>query len=242
MASNDPARRVSHAGAFDETEAALLELAADSRQDELSLSSKEEQLLRLYDHIQELDLEQAVLEQDIEQPSNEDVEGQLRIAERELLEARATYTVRKKAAESVLMTDPILKTVHLRGATPAERALLPLVNRRDILSLVYENLANAQASTLKALSDAEVDHIRTTKHNQELARQLLELTAQESSWRDTLVDQSLQSQIAEAERQHKAARVKWDTMKNIASAVIAGSGVDWARDDQLRALVLDELD
>jgi hypothetical protein len=31
-------------------------------------------------------------------------------------------------------------------------------------------------------------------------------------------------------------------MKNIASAVIAGSGVDWARDDQLRALVLDELD
>lgn len=63
MASSDPARRVSHGGAFDETEAALLELAADSRQDELSLSSKEDQLLRLYDHIQELDLERAVLEQ-----------------------------------------------------------------------------------------------------------------------------------------------------------------------------------
>jgi uncharacterized protein with PIN domain len=192
-----------------------------------------------------------------------DVEGQLRVAERELLEARATYTVRKKAAESVLMTDPILKTVHLRGASPAERfveiigglrftiradivfdfrALLPLVNRRDVLSLVYENLANAQARTLEALSDAEVDHIRTTKHNQELASQLLELTAQESSWRDALVDQDLQSQIVEAERQHKAARGRWDMMKNIASAVVAGSGVDWARDDQLRALVLDELD
>jgi hypothetical protein len=64
MASNDPARRVSHAGGdFDETEAALLELAADSRQDELSLSSKEDLLLRLYDHIEELDLERAVLEQ-----------------------------------------------------------------------------------------------------------------------------------------------------------------------------------
>lgn len=191
------------------------------------------------------------------------MEGQLRVAERELLEARATYTVRKKAAESVLMTDPILKTVYLRGASPAERsvesglglrfmacadlvfdfrALLPLVNRRDVLSLVYENLANAQTSTLEALSDAEVDHTRTTKHNQELASQLLQLTAQESSWRDALVDQNLQSQIAEAERQHKAARGKWDTMKNIASAVVAGSGVDWARDDQLRALVLDELD
>lgn len=62
MALNDPGRRA----AFDETEAALLELAADSSsQDELSLSSKEEQLLRLYDHIQELDLEQAVLEQGV---------------------------------------------------------------------------------------------------------------------------------------------------------------------------------
>lgn len=116
------------------------------------------------------------------------------------------------------------------------------MNRRDILSLVYENLANAQASTLAALSEAEVNHIQATKRNQELASQLLELAAQESSWRDALVDQRLQSQIAEAEKQHKAARGKWDTMKNIASALVAGSGVDWARDEQLRALVLDEVD
>lgn len=42
-------------------------------------------------------------------------------AERELLDARATYTVRKKAVNTVLITDPILKAVHLKGATPAER-------------------------------------------------------------------------------------------------------------------------
>lgn len=53
--------------------------------------------------------------------SGEDVEEQLSIAERELLEARATYTVKRKAITSVLMTDPTLKAVHLKATSPAER-------------------------------------------------------------------------------------------------------------------------
>ncbi|KAH8692630.1 centromere protein H (CENP-H)-domain-containing protein [Talaromyces proteolyticus] len=261
MASNDSAGPPSYAAGFDEPEAVLLELAADNSQDELELSSKEQLLLRLYDQIQELDLEQAVLEQgmglfgdllylgiplmahsDPEQPRNENVDEQLRVAERELLEARATYTVRRRAIESVLMTDPILKAVHLRASTPAERALLPLINRRDLLSLIYENLSNAQAAILETRSNAEVDNIRATKLNQELARQLLGLTAKGESWRDDVKDNTLQSQIEETEQQHKKARSQWDIMKNIVSAVIVSSGVDWARDDRLRELVLDELD
>ena len=50
-----------------------------------------------------------------------DAEEQLAVAERELLEARATFTVRRKATESILMTDPILKAVHSAAASPAER-------------------------------------------------------------------------------------------------------------------------
>jgi hypothetical protein len=46
---------------------------------------------------------------------------ELRAAERALLEARATYTVRRKAVETVLMTDPILKAVHRKATSPAER-------------------------------------------------------------------------------------------------------------------------
>lgn len=46
---------------------------------------------------------------------------QLVVAERELLEARATYTVRKKAITTTLMTDPVLKAVHLKAAFPADR-------------------------------------------------------------------------------------------------------------------------
>ena len=57
--------------------------------------------------------------------SGEEVEEQLAVAERELLEARATYTVRKKATRTILITDPILKAVHLKATTPLERYETP---------------------------------------------------------------------------------------------------------------------
>lgn len=59
--------------------------------------------------------------EDQEETTAEDAEEQLSVTERELLEARATFTVRRKATESILMTDPILKAVHLRAVSPAER-------------------------------------------------------------------------------------------------------------------------
>jgi hypothetical protein len=58
---------------------------------------------------------------ELESISGSDPEEQLAIAERELLEARSTYTVRRKAIRTILMTEPILKAVHLKAATPAER-------------------------------------------------------------------------------------------------------------------------
>lgn len=58
---------------------------------------------------------------ELETASGGNAEEQLAIAERELLEARSTYTVRRKAVRTILMTDPILKAVHLKAATPAER-------------------------------------------------------------------------------------------------------------------------
>jgi hypothetical protein len=63
MASNEGAQRASRLTDLHEAETALLDLAADGRQDVLSLSDKEALILQLYDQIQELELEQAVLEQ-----------------------------------------------------------------------------------------------------------------------------------------------------------------------------------
>ncbi|KAJ5584443.1 uncharacterized protein N7459_004243 [Penicillium hispanicum] len=223
-------------------EVTLLDYTADDSCDFVTLSDKEALVLQLANQIQEQRLEKALLEQEPESLSGDNVEEQLAIAEREFLEARATYTVRRKAARTILMTEPILKAVHLKATTPPERALLRLVNRRDVLALAYENLASAHDSVTKQLSDTAVENLQINQENQELVRQLLELTKQDSSWREELQDANLASQLDGLEADQKKGRAKWETMKNIASAMVVGSGLNWADDDNLRALVLDESD
>lgn len=133
-------------------EVTLLDYAADDPRDVVTLSDKEALVLQLYNQVQEQRLEKAFLEQgssdccfnfffsfylfsclllttpfvlELESFSGADAEAQLAIAERELLEARSTYTVRGKAVRTILMTEPILKAVHLKAATPAERYVSP---------------------------------------------------------------------------------------------------------------------
>ncbi|KAL4926274.1 centromere protein H [Aspergillus undulatus] len=220
-------------------EVTLLDLAADDPRDNVSFSDKEAAIIQLYRQIEEQELENALLQQE---PISTNNAEELATAERELLEARATYTVRKKAVNTVLITDPILKAIHQKGSSPAERALLRLINRRDVLSLAQENLTEAQRSIMKELSTLEVKNMQLHKENQELARELLELTKDDDSWRERLDDPELKQQLAELEADHKKSKAKWETIKSVASAVVVGSGVNWAEDEDLTALVLDEID
>nr|5Z08_D Chain D, Cenp-H [Thermothielavioides terrestris NRRL 8126] len=41
------------------------------------------------------------------------------------------------------------------------------------------------------------------------------------------------------EAEMKSNRRRWRIMKGAASAIVAGSGIDWVRDERLRDLVLD---
>ncbi|PWY92389.1 hypothetical protein BO70DRAFT_391799 [Aspergillus heteromorphus CBS 117.55] len=223
-------------------EASLLDLATDDPRDAVSLSDKEAWILQLYQQIQEQQLEQALLQQDTDFLSGDDAEEQLAIAERELLEARATYTVRRKAVGTVLMTDPVLKAVHLKATTPAERALLRLINRRDVLSLVHENLNTVHTATLQKLSKLEVENSQIHRENQELIRELLALTEDDESWKEELEDPELKAQLEQLEADRRKSKAKWETMKNVASAMVVGSGVNWAEDERLTALVLDDSD
>ncbi|KAL4810288.1 centromere protein H (CENP-H)-domain-containing protein [Aspergillus unguis] len=220
-------------------EVTLLDLAADDSRDTVSFSDKEAAIIQLFHQIQEQEIEQAFLRQELESSSSNNDED-LATAERELLDARATYTVRKKAANTVLITDPVLKAVHLKGQSPSERALLRLINRRDILSLAQENLTEAHTSTMKKLSTLEVENLRLHQTNQGLARELLELTKDDDSWKEKLDDPELEQQLAQLETEHNTSKAKWELMKGVASAIIVGSGVNWADDEDLTALVLDE--
>ncbi|KAJ5793671.1 hypothetical protein N7457_000270 [Penicillium paradoxum] len=223
-------------------EVTLLNYAADDSRDVMTLSEKEALVLQLYNQVQEQRLEKAFLEQELETLSGADAEAQLAIAERELLDARSTYTVRRKAVRTILMTEPILKSVHLKAATPAERALLCLVNRRDVLALAHENLATAHDLVMRQLSDLEVKNLQINRENQELVRQLLELTKEDLSWREKLEDPELLAQLDSLETDLKTRKAQWETMKSIASAIVVSSGLNWADDEMLRALVLDESD
>lgn len=111
-----------------------------------------------------------------------------------------------------------------------------------MLALAQENLASAHELVLKELSDTELENLKINQENQELVRELLGLTKQDSSWRERLQDADLASQLDHLEAELKTSKAKWETMKSIASAMVASSGLDWADDDTLRALVLDESD
>ncbi|OJJ51560.1 hypothetical protein ASPZODRAFT_57051 [Penicilliopsis zonata CBS 506.65] len=228
-----------------ESEGALLSLVEDDSQDAVALSDKEALILELYRKSGELELEKEFLSQEPGSYSGEDVEAQLAVAERELLEARATHTVRRKAINTILMADPILKAVHLKANSPPEReyrALLKLINRRDILSLVHENLAAAHDLTLKNLSDMEVENMELIEKNRALTQELLGLARQQDAWKEGLEDTGLAAQLEGLEKDRRKVQARWEIMQNIASAIVVGSGVNWAENADLRALVLDEED
>ncbi|KAG2412174.1 hypothetical protein HFD88_009730 [Aspergillus terreus] len=227
---------------LDPGEVALVDFAADDPRDNVTFSDKEALILQLYHQIQEQELEKALLQQDTEWLSGDDAAEQLAVAEQALLEARATYTARKKAMRTVLMTEPTLKAVHLKATTPVEQALLGLVNRRDVLSLAHENLNAAQNSTLRKLSDVEVENLQLHRKNKDLVQELLSLTKDDESWREKLEDADLRAQLDQVRTDYKKSKAKWDTMKSVASAIVVGSGVNWAEDEDLLSLVLDESD
>lgn len=74
----------------------------------------------------------------------------------------------------------------------------------------------------------------------ELAAELLDLAERANRGRAQGVENpGTKEEIEGLEREVKASRQRWKVMKGTASAVVAGSGVDWVRDLELRDIVLD---
>lgn len=101
---------------------------------------------------------------------------------------------------------------------------------------------NAHNATLRELSNFEVQNLELHQRNQELARQLLESAKDDDSWREALDDDDLKAQLEQLEADRKKSKSRWEVMKSVASAIVVGSGVNWAEDDELTALVIDESD
>ena len=87
------------------------------------------------------------------------------------------------------------------------------------------------------------ENIRAMEKNRALTTTLLALTKKVQAQRDEAAkDPSFGAQLDGLRNEAATARQRWRIMKSVVAAIIAGSGVDWARDDTLRDLVLDEED
>lgn len=82
-----------------------------------------------------------------------------------------------------------------------------------------------------------------SQRNVDLATTMLRLADEVSSHKKADIDDpKTRRQLDELEAAVKISRQRWRIMKGTASATIAGSGVDWARDPDLLSIVLDEDD
>ncbi|KAI1816470.1 centromere protein H (CENP-H)-domain-containing protein [Poronia punctata] len=211
----------------------------------LVISNTEERVLELYDKLQKLQLEIALMnarKHYVPDPtSGRDIET----AKNELLDSFAKYILRNEVASNVISTNPILQAVHNgTQASPVERDLLPLLTARDAISSTLAMQNTELQSVLADLTDVEGRSLFLSRENISLAQRLLDLTKQtEQGTAESLAGGSeYTSQISDLEVEVKASRRRWRVLKGTASAIVAGSGVDWARDAELRDIVLDPTD
>ncbi|KAH0499214.1 hypothetical protein TgHK011_006420 [Trichoderma gracile] len=213
----------------------------DGGESRLPLSEDETKVLELYDRLQELRLEIAII--NAQQAGVKDDED-ITAAQNALLTARARYRLRNDAIEAVMMANPILKAVHSgTQASPIERDLFPYIEQRDETSISVAKHADSMAKLSRDLTSVQVQSIRVCRDNVKLTAQVFELAEQAKQRKAVrLDDPDVQREMDKLTREVKASRQRWKVMKGVASGIVAGSGVDWAADEELRSIVLDPED
>jgi hypothetical protein len=93
------------------------------------------------------------------------------------------------------------------------------------------------------LTKVESERVAVSRKNVDLTTTMLGLAKEVNSQKkDGIQDFKTRQQLDDLEAAMKVSRQRWRIMKGTASATIAGSGVDWARDPKLLEIVLDEDD
>jgi hypothetical protein len=81
------------------------------------------------------------------------------------------------------------------------------------------------------------------QENAKLAKAMVGLAEEaDTRWEDNIEEPALRKRLNSLEADLKSSRQRWRIIKGTASAMIAGSGVDWSRDPHLVDIVLDNED
>jgi hypothetical protein len=106
--------------------------------------------------------------------------------------------------------------------------------------MVHGSQTSKLASTTRALSTAEQGNIVANQKNRELAQTMLALAEQMKSQSvQDIEDLQLRQQVDAVEKELRDSRRRAKTLKGILSAMIVGSGINWAADEGLTELVMD---
>ncbi|EMD60958.1 hypothetical protein COCSADRAFT_39666 [Bipolaris sorokiniana ND90Pr] len=225
------------------------DLLQTTHSDAFALSDTEMLALQLYDQLKELELQQSLLQaqqaaqaHDFSALPDDLVEERLTIAQREAMEAKAEYEIRNRITHNVLVMDPVLKAVHGGERTRfAEKRLLPLVTENDTIAMTHGAQTAKLASTTRALSAAEQGNMVANQKNRELAQTMLALAEEMKAQSvQDIEDTQLRSQVDAVEKQLAESRRRVKTLKGVLSGMIVGSGINWAADEGLTELVMDD--
>jgi hypothetical protein len=103
------------------------------------------------------------------------------------------------------------------------------LSRRDKLAEVYGHLSARLAAGNEEVVTVLREVEKVKAENKELAEKVLQ--AVKARAKEVERDVEVERELREACR-------SWEVARNVAAALVAGSGVDWARDEALRELVL----
>lgn len=118
-----------------------------------------------------------------------------------------------------------------------------MIDRRDVLSIAHTNVSTELDSISKSTTSAEAKNMRAQREHRETATTLLNLANHTKNQRNGAIHGSGSSkQLERLQADTKIAHTRWRIMKSVVAAIVVGSGVDWAANDGLRDLVLDEED
>lgn len=116
-----------------------------------------------------------------------------------------------------------------------------VLTKRDSASVALADQTTSVKQINEDIMDVRSRTLQLSRQNVDLAAQVLDLAGEAEKRKAAAIEDAEQAeQIAQLEQEVKASRQRWRVMKATASAIVAGSGVDWASDEQLRSIVLDE--
>lgn len=120
------------------------------------------------------------------------------------------------------------------------RDLLPFIQTRDSTALSVAASTKSIEALRSQSTDTQTSTLGITRENVDLAAEVMVLVSKVNEKKKAyLDDEETMVSLRKLEGDMKGSRRKWRIMKGITSGVVAGSGVDWGRDDGLRELVLD---